>query len=636
MAVKTKIQVRRDTAANWTSTNPVLAQGELGYVISGTNATYFKIGDGTTAWNSLAFQNTTGPTGATGSTGATGAGFTGVTSTSSVAIGTGSKTFAVSSTGAFVLGDRVRVINTATNWVEGTITALTSNTSITVNVDQTSGTGTLSSWTVSIAGLPGTVGQTVTGPTGLGYSGVTSTSSVAISTGSKAFTVTSTGAYAVGTRVRAAHTSTPTNYVEGVITALVADTSITVNADAIGGSGTQTAWTFSVAGQPGPTGATGSTGSTGATGATGPTGPTGPQGSTGSTGAAGTNGTNGADGVGYDGVTSTTSISVSTGSKAITVNKVGAYALGTRVRVANTAAPANYVEGIITNITSLVITVNADAIGGTGTFTAWTFSVAGSVGATGATGAAGATGTSGSAGATGATGATGAAGVGYDGVTSSSSVSISTGSKNFTLNKIGAFAVGTRVRLANSAAPANFVEGIITGIASLAITVNADAIGGSGTYSSWTVSAAGVNALGAIPTGIRVPYATSSNTIAYSEISYQSAYGEVLTRNGSTVEWQYPNPYRIQVGRETTVSGGGATHASVTVYFPTAFDYTPVVTVTATGSTTPTSVTINNVTTSGFTAYIFAANSSSIWAASAIARTIHWTAIQYGYNSGTS
>ena len=632
MAVKTKIQVRRDTAANWTSTNPVLAQGEIGYVISGTNATYFKIGDGTTAWESLAFQNTTGPTGATGSTGATGAGFSGVTSTSSVAIGTGSKTFAVASTGAFVLGDRVRVINTATNWVEGTITALTSNTSITVNVDQTSGTGTLSSWTVSIAGLPGTVGQTVTGPTGLGYSGVTSTSSVAISTGSKAFTVTSTGAYAVGTRVRAAHTSTPTNYVEGVITALVADTSITVNADAIGGSGTQTAWTFSVAGQPGPTGATGSTGATGAQGATGP------QGSTGSTGAAGTNGTNGADGVGYDGVTSTTSISVSTGSKAITVNKVGAYALGTRVRVANTATPTNFVEGIITNIASLVVTVNADAIGGTGTFTAWTFSVAGSVGATGATGATGAQGTTGATGATGSTGAAGTNGVGYDGVTSSSSVSISTGSKNFTLNKVGAFAVGTRVRLANSSSPANFVEGVITGIASLVITVNVDATGGSGTYSSWTVSAAGVNALGAIPTGIRVPYATSSNTIAYSEISYQSAYGEVLTRNGSTVEWQYPHPYKIQVGKQTSVLAGGATHASMTVIFPVPFDYVPVVTVTPTGTSTPTSVTISSVTTDSFVAYIFAGTgtNNSVWGASTTARTIHWSAVQYAYNGAES
>jgi hypothetical protein len=41
---------RRDTAANWTATNPVLGAGEIG-VESDTNT--FKLGDGTTAWASL-------------------------------------------------------------------------------------------------------------------------------------------------------------------------------------------------------------------------------------------------------------------------------------------------------------------------------------------------------------------------------------------------------------------------------------------------------------------------------------------------------------------------------------------------------------------------------------------------------
>jgi hypothetical protein len=49
-----KIQLRRDTAANWASVNPVLASGEIGFV---TDTNKFKIGDGTTAFNSLAFFN---------------------------------------------------------------------------------------------------------------------------------------------------------------------------------------------------------------------------------------------------------------------------------------------------------------------------------------------------------------------------------------------------------------------------------------------------------------------------------------------------------------------------------------------------------------------------------------------------
>jgi len=45
-----KIQLRRDTTANWTSSNPTLSQGEIGYEL---NTGKIKIGTGTTAWNSL-------------------------------------------------------------------------------------------------------------------------------------------------------------------------------------------------------------------------------------------------------------------------------------------------------------------------------------------------------------------------------------------------------------------------------------------------------------------------------------------------------------------------------------------------------------------------------------------------------
>ena len=48
-----RIQLRRDTAANWTATNPTLTQGEPGYE---TDTGKIKYGDGTTAWNSLAYQ----------------------------------------------------------------------------------------------------------------------------------------------------------------------------------------------------------------------------------------------------------------------------------------------------------------------------------------------------------------------------------------------------------------------------------------------------------------------------------------------------------------------------------------------------------------------------------------------------
>lgn len=45
------IQVRRDTAANWTSANTTLASGEIGYE---TDTGKFKIGDGS-AWSALGY-----------------------------------------------------------------------------------------------------------------------------------------------------------------------------------------------------------------------------------------------------------------------------------------------------------------------------------------------------------------------------------------------------------------------------------------------------------------------------------------------------------------------------------------------------------------------------------------------------
>jgi hypothetical protein len=48
------IQIRRDTAANWTSANPTLAQGEMGYE---TDTGKLKFGDGSTAWTGLSYYS---------------------------------------------------------------------------------------------------------------------------------------------------------------------------------------------------------------------------------------------------------------------------------------------------------------------------------------------------------------------------------------------------------------------------------------------------------------------------------------------------------------------------------------------------------------------------------------------------
>jgi len=50
--MSSQIQLRRDTAANWTSANPTLAQGEIGIE---TDTGKLKIGTGATAWNSISY-----------------------------------------------------------------------------------------------------------------------------------------------------------------------------------------------------------------------------------------------------------------------------------------------------------------------------------------------------------------------------------------------------------------------------------------------------------------------------------------------------------------------------------------------------------------------------------------------------
>jgi hypothetical protein len=53
--MSTRIRFRRDTAANWTSNNPTLTTGELGYE---TDTGKFKIGNNTNAWTALPYSIT--------------------------------------------------------------------------------------------------------------------------------------------------------------------------------------------------------------------------------------------------------------------------------------------------------------------------------------------------------------------------------------------------------------------------------------------------------------------------------------------------------------------------------------------------------------------------------------------------
>lgn len=208
------IQHRRLSAAAWTTNNPVLLDGQIGIEIGTPDKV--KIGDGATAWNSLGYSS--GIPGASGNDGlsayeiavangfvgdeaawitslqgspggnglsaygiAVANGFVGsvgswiislqgspgaagfasqfwLSSTTSNSIGTGIKTFTISSNNVgYSIGSRIRVFFDSANYMEGICTSV-SGTSISINVTYTVGSGTYALWSLSVAGDRGATG----------------------------------------------------------------------------------------------------------------------------------------------------------------------------------------------------------------------------------------------------------------------------------------------------------------------------------------------------------------------------------------------------------------------------------------------------------------------------------------------
>ena len=106
-----RMQQRRDTAANWTSNNPTLAAGEIGFE-SDTNQ--FKIGDGTTAWTSISYA---GGGGLSFASTATAAGTTTLTSSSKTTqnfTGTSTQTVQLPAVSTLSLGFAFQILNNST------------------------------------------------------------------------------------------------------------------------------------------------------------------------------------------------------------------------------------------------------------------------------------------------------------------------------------------------------------------------------------------------------------------------------------------------------------------------------------------------------------------------------------------
>ena len=196
MAVVTQIQVRRGTAAQWTSANPTLASGEFGFE---TDTGKVKIGTGSTAWVSLSYL--------------------GAGTVSSITAGTGLSGGTITTTGTIA-------IDTATTVDVSTAQTLTNKTLTTPTITQGQATPTFSTNAYTLASSDagklllasnGATAGTVNIPTDATFNFATGTQITILQTGagqltiqaasSGTTTVYSTGATAATPKCRAQYSA---------------------------------------------------------------------------------------------------------------------------------------------------------------------------------------------------------------------------------------------------------------------------------------------------------------------------------------------------------------------------------------------------------------------------------------------
>ena len=156
------IQIKRGTATAWTSANPTLNAGEMGFE---TDTKKMKVGDGSTAWTSLGYTTTDGDiSGVTAGTGLSGGGSTGAVTLSidsTVATLTGSQTLTNKTLTSPVVNTATLHNNILKAPQERTTVSATAATG-TVNFDaSTQGvlyytTNASANWTLNVRGDSGT------------------------------------------------------------------------------------------------------------------------------------------------------------------------------------------------------------------------------------------------------------------------------------------------------------------------------------------------------------------------------------------------------------------------------------------------------------------------------------------------
>jgi hypothetical protein len=129
----------------------------------------------------------------------------------------------------------------------------------------------------------------------------------------------------------------------------------------------------------------------------------------------------------------------------------------------------------------------------------------------------------------------------YTNATSSTELTIGTGSKSFTLNETGkAYSLGQTVNVSDGTG-VNVMTGTISAFdaGTGAITVNVTTIVGAGTATAWVVS------IGALGGGLAYSLDTTGAAIDISQSAPPSINQALVATSPTTATWQYPVAYSL-------------------------------------------------------------------------------------------
>lgn len=287
------------------------------------------------------------------------------TSTTSLAIGTGSKTFTTQANRSLLVGDRIRAKSAAnpTHWMEGYITSY-SGTSLIVDMDLVGDSGTHTDWNISLTGEPGDVTVELTA-----LADAAAASASAAATSETNAETAATNAASSASAASTAATNAANSATAASTSASNASTSAT-NAAGSASSASSSAGTASTAATNASTSATAAAGSATAA-ATSATAAAGSQTAAAASATAAASAAAGVRG------TSSSSVAIGTGTKTLTTQAGKQWSVGQPLIVMSDADEENYMFGTVTSYSSTTLEVDVTAVGGSGTYADWVINLSG-------------------------------------------------------------------------------------------------------------------------------------------------------------------------------------------------------------------------------------------------------------------